>query len=200
MMTTAKSRLRDADKPCVKRYFPQVRHPRLILGAIVLAATACSLALTAWNRGRQATERLLIAIEAADVAAVRDAIAAGADVNDSREVIDPPVLGRRFRETWKGVTPLYRAAACGEPAIVRLLIDAGAATEAVIEPPRWTSLHRACLFGDEPTVIALLDGGASIDVQDGLGRTPLDLAMKRRMFSRPMLERLGMAPLHTVER
>lgn len=199
-MTPDKSSLRTADLPGVKRFLPQVRHPRLILASVVLVATWCSLALTAWTQGRKATERLIAAIDLADETAVLSAIEDGADVNDTREVIDPPVLGRRFRESWRGVTPLYRAATCGNPRIVRLLIDAGAETEAVIEPPRWTALHSACLFGDEPTVIALLDGGASIDVQDGLGRTPLDLAMKRRMFSRPTLERLGMAPLHTVER
>lgn len=100
------------------------------------------------------------------------------------------------REDWYGQTALMWAAAEGHEDVVRLLIEAGAAVDmvsretAVVETyagwgqseyedvprGRLTALHMAARAGHYPTVQALIDAGASLNIRDAAGKTPLDYA------------------------
>lgn len=108
---------------------------------------------------------LLQAADAGTVAAVRAALAAGADV-EARDAI--------------GATPLLVAAAANpDTAVLAALLDAGADVTAV-DMNGWTALHRAALLQDDPRRLALLlAAGAPADAIDTTGRTPLMLAAER---------------------
>ncbi|KAF4954612.1 hypothetical protein FSARC_12052 [Fusarium sarcochroum] len=73
-----------------------------------------------------------------------------------------------------GRTPLSWAAERGHEAIINLLLDWGASTEAPGMKRRQTPLFYAIWSGREAIVRLLLDRGANIEAQDKtLGRTPL---------------------------
>lgn len=108
---------------------------------------------------------LLDAVKAEDLAGVRMAIAAGADVNER----DPSTL-----------TPLHMAAARGSMEIAALLIAAGAEVAAISGQgmSKAQPLHLAAQFDHPAMVSVLLDHSAEIDAQTERGETALILAAK----------------------
>ncbi|HBP54249.1 MAG TPA: ankryin, partial [Synechococcus sp. UBA8638] len=82
---------------------------------------------------------------------------------------DPNVRGE------DGDTPLHLAAKFSDtPAVVKALLDAGAAPNARDEDG-FTPLHRAAVFSDTPAVVqVLLDAGADPGARDKGGKTPWD--------------------------
>jgi ankyrin repeat protein len=100
------------------------------------------------------------AVNAGDVARVRQLIAEGTDVN----AFD--LMG----------TPLHRAAATGQVFVALLLLDAGAELEAEGEPINVHPLHLAAM-GNHPRMAELLiDRDADIEARDRQDRTPLIVA------------------------
>src|SRR5262245_43276777 len=83
-----------------------------------------------------------------------------------------------------GHTPLYRVAnECASeagPALVRLLVGAGADVNACAGVTRATPLHMAARRGFVEIALALLDCGAAIEARDRKGNTPLQRAMNCR--------------------
>ena len=104
---------------------------------------------------------------------VADCIAAGAD---TQAIVD------RFR----GMEPLHNAAASARnPAVIPLLLEAGADLHAKDERYGYTALHQAARSGTAAVVRALLQAGADVDawatgfsVDWGWGWTPLHLAAR----------------------
>ncbi|MDX1512476.1 MAG: ankyrin repeat domain-containing protein [Gammaproteobacteria bacterium] len=93
-------------------------------------------------------------------------------------------------------TALIAAAHLGHADIVRALIRAGAPVDHV-NNLRWTAVIESIVLGDggprhQDTLKALIDAGADVNIPDGEGRTPLELA-KRYGFSdmARMLEAAG---------
>jgi ankyrin repeat protein len=74
------------------------------------------------------------------------------------------------------VRPLHSAAASGDRAVVRLLVDAGADLDAKQEGG-FTPLHAVAQNGDDEGVELLLEAGALPDPRTDDGRTPEDLAL-----------------------
>lgn len=77
-----------------------------------------------------------------------------------------------------GSTPLSVVITWGDPKAVRLLIDAGADVNAVIELGR-TLLHDAVGFGNSEIVQLLLEHGARSDERDAIGDRPIDIATRK---------------------
>ena len=100
------------------------------------------------------------AVNAGDVARVRQLIAEGADVN---------------AHDLSG-TPLHRAAATGQVFVASLLLDAGADIEAEGEPVRVHPLHVAAVVNQAEMAGLLVGRGADIEARDAQDRTPLLVA------------------------
>lgn len=117
--------------------------------AVIAASLGPGMGLgTAW--GQPAPESLHWLVERSDVAAVRQALAGGADANEPSRL---------------GVTPLYLASSNGDAELIRLLLDAGAdpnARDTVGE----TMLMAAVGSGEPDAVEALLDAGADVNARD----------------------------------
>jgi len=96
-----------------------------------------------------------------DVAAVRERIQAGADLNQ--------------REPMAGSTPLIAAATFGRAAVVDALIEAGADLDAQNNDGS-TALMTAALLGRTEVVRALLAAGADRSLRNNAGATALDIA------------------------
>ena len=83
-----------------------------------------------------------------------------------------------------GHTPLYAAASeCGGetgPAVVRLLIEAGAEVDACAGVTGATPLHMAARRGHVAIARTLLEAGAAVNVRDRKGDTPLRRARNCR--------------------
>ena len=96
-----------------------------------------------------------------DIEAVKQHLAAGADVNVKDE---------------SGRTALLQAALFGRKEITELLIAAGADVNAKDD---WgmTPLHEATREGHKEITDLLLTNGADVNAKDGSGRTPLDWAI-----------------------
>jgi ankyrin repeat protein len=102
------------------------------------------------------TLALFVAIEANHPAAVRQAIAAGADPN----AIEPTVVidGKEYPQDWPA---LHKAVL--EPkrdAVVRVLLEAGAKPN--LPSGNYTPLELAAEYADPATLEALVDGGATV--------------------------------------
>jgi ankyrin repeat protein len=128
----------------------------------------------------------MIAARTGRTAAARVLLARGANVN--------------AKEAWRGQTALMWAAAQRQPAMVKLLIDHGAALDArsavndwerqvTGEPRRMyrpfgglTPLLMAARAGCRECVTALVAGGATIDLPDPKNVTPLYLAIDNLHF------------------
>lgn len=123
--------------------------------------------------GERASE-LLAAVMASDPAAVREALAAGADPNSRDE---------------RGVPPLVYAATKGQPEIARALVEAGAEVNTVPEHDA-TPLVAAVMGGSVEVVELLLQAGARADQPDHIGQVPLYVASNRRQpeITRLLLE------------
>ena len=88
--------------------------------------------------------------------------------------IDRNILVVDVRDGY-GQTPLSRAAEGGHEAVVRLLLEKGAAIESK-DDYRRTPLSRAAEGGHEAVVRRLLEKGAAIESKDDYRRTPLSRA------------------------
>ncbi|MDE0527533.1 MAG: ankyrin repeat domain-containing protein [Truepera sp.] len=96
--------------------------------------------------------------------AVTDCLATGADVH-VRDV--------------DGYTPLHWAVIRVEaPAVIRVLIEAGAELEARTKGNGETPLHKAVKWGEPDIIRVLLKAGANLEAQSSLGNTPLHLAAR----------------------
>ena len=86
--------------------------------------------------------------------------------------MDPDLLQARDTD---GSTALHCAAWKGHPAVVDLLLRAGADVNAHNANDHWgtTPLHAAAHANQAAIAQLLLDHGADINAQDGSGRTPL---------------------------
>ena len=111
------------------------------------------------------SESLLQAVEAGDLARVRNALAAGADCNARNA---------------GGATALMLAAHAGCADVVRVLIDAGADVNAADEPgwgPLMKAVYNPDLDRGFPDVVAMLvQAGAAIEARITYGIRPLMLA------------------------
>ena len=95
-----------------------------------------------------------------NIEAVKQHIAAGADVNAKDE---------------NGVTPLHWTET---EEIAELLIAKGADVNAKDDWSGSTPLHRAATFGYKEIAELLIAKGADVNARTGSGETPLDLAIK----------------------
>jgi ankyrin repeat protein len=80
------------------------------------------------------------------------------------------------RRDAQGWTALARALALGQPALIRLLLDAGADPRTTTPGEGQTGLHTAALAGDPRQAAWFLAAKVPLDLRDGHGRTPLFLA------------------------
>ena len=109
----------------------------------------------------EADRTLLDAVEKGNIEAVKQHIAAGANVN------------AKTRNAW---TPLHGAAEGGHGEIVELLIAAGADLEAK-NKLGWTPLHHAALRGHKEVAEVLIAKGVDVNAkEDNFAETPLDFA------------------------
>ena len=97
-----------------------------------------------------------------DIAAVRELLVAGADVNAAQG---------------DGMTALHWAAERGDPDLARMLLYAGAGVEPVTRIGSYTPLHVAARSGSAAVAVLLLDAGADpAAAAPGTGTTPIHLA------------------------
>ena len=104
-----------------------------------------------------------------NIEAIKQHIAAGADVNEKDE---------------KGATPLHGAAFTGRMEVVELLIANGADVNAKAEDGS-TPLHHAALWGHKKIAELLIDKGANVNAKEKEGITPLDVAEKVEDYHSP---------------
>ena len=139
------------------------------------------------------TTPLIRAAKAADLAAMRVLVAAGADAkiatgNDTTVDVSAATPGRRGGG---GITPIMAAAGLGSKEedttgrlkteaeaieAIRICLDAGADVNAIDSNGR-TALHGAAQKGYDQVVKFLAERGGKLDVKDRRGFTPLDAAM-----------------------
>lgn len=111
-----------------------------------------------------------------------------------RQGTDPNVLDRA------GHTPLYRVAnectSGAGPEVVRMLVRAGADVNACGGVTRASALHMAARRGFVEIARALLECGATLEVRDSKGHTPLQRAIncRRDAVSRLLVERAATPP------
>ena len=110
--------------------------------------------------GESPNELLHQAVIDGNIEAVKQHIAAGADVNAKAE---------------NGVTPLHWTET---EEIAELLIAQGADVNAKDDWSGSTPLHRAATFGYKEIAELLIGKGADVNARTGSGETPLDLAIK----------------------
>ena len=97
-----------------------------------------------------------------DLAAVRDLLAGGADVNAAQG---------------DGMTALHWAAERGDPDVAQMLLHAGAAVDPVTRIGSYAPLHLAARNGGTSVAVLLLDAGSDpAAAAPGTGATPLHLA------------------------
>ncbi len=111
-------------------------------------------------------------------AAAGDAGRAGKSLDEGANVNASGALKR---------TPLFTAAFCDRPEVVKLLLDRGA-TQNTIDANGMAPLHAAMIMGGVETAKVLLASGADVNVRDAAGRTPLHLAAAINQI--PLLELL----------
>jgi uncharacterized protein len=74
--------------------------------------------------------------------------------------------------------PLHAAAAGRSLAVVKLLLEFGAASDAQ-QHGGWTALHAAAQNGDVPMAALLIENGADVNVRAENSQRPLDLALTK---------------------
>jgi ankyrin repeat protein len=110
-------------------------------------------------------------------------IAAVADDEETLRVLLAAGASARLTTSRYDGTALIAAAHLGHDGVVRLLIKAGAPLDHV-NNLQWTAVIEAIVLGDggarhQATLKALLDAGASTQLSDRTGATPLQLARAR---------------------
>jgi ankyrin repeat protein len=101
-----------------------------------------------------------------------DAIASG-DIGAVQKFIDEKM---NVNITRSGVTPLMLASSKGHPAVVRLILQAGANINEQSEDG-WTALHKAANDQEETAVVDLLmESGINIEAKNRAGKTALQVA------------------------
>jgi ankyrin repeat protein len=113
------------------------------------------------------TKRLFKAIEHRDIASVRAAIQAGADVNAITAF-----------DSSSQTTLLHCAAGMGDSDIIGLLIENGADINAK-GPEQTTPLHWAAAANEADAVLLLIEKGADVSPVDTWEETPAQYAAKR---------------------
>lgn len=127
--------------------------------------------------------------DAVTIAAVAD------DEETLRLLLSLGASARQVTSRYDG-TALIAAAHLGHAGVVRQLIAAGASLDHV-NNLHWTALIESIVLGDggprhQDTLRALVDAGASLQLADRSGRTPLQLARSRGFSGMiQMLERSG---------
>ncbi len=129
--------------------------------AVEAGRTECIELLTLIQRPDAATERLLAAVRAGDLAACSDALTAGAS----------PV----HREASSGWTALHLAALLGHEDIAGLLLEKGATTQ-TRSAEGASAMHAGALGGRVAMLELLLERGADLAARDEKGSTPLHFA------------------------
>ncbi|CAB1098483.1 unnamed protein product [Ectocarpus sp. CCAP 1310/34] len=105
--------------------------------------------------------RLLMEVEKGNLSGVKKLLAGGANVDGSRELEYPPIMG---------------AARNGNAAMLKLLISKGADLETEARFPAGSRAIHAAISGENPTALSvLLEAGADFNSRDGAGETPLML-------------------------
>lgn len=121
------------------------------------------------------SDSLHLAILKRDMAATRQYIEAGSDLN---------------RRDQYGSTPLIIAATFGNAEAARALIDAGASLE-LTNNEGSTPLHIAAFLCRTDIVEALLDNGADKNARNNAGRTPADSVSAPFENVKPIYDKLG---------
>jgi len=109
-----------------------------------------------------AEDSIQVAASVGNIQAVKQHLAAGADVNAKDD---------KF-----GITPLHFAVIFGHKEIVELLIVNGADMNAKDSDVGWTPLHYAAFNGHKEIAELLIAKGADVNAKDKHGETPLDYA------------------------
>ena len=136
------------------------RYLLLVISVLTLVGQGLAQGCQGWNTSEF--------FESATLAEVRGCLAAGVDVN---------------AQSVTGTTPLHYAAFyTDDPAILRVLLDAGADVNP--QGNAGTPLHAAVAYNTNLAIVpaitrVLLDAGADVNAQDLLGFTPLHLATFR---------------------
>lgn len=141
--------------------------PMVVAAAVAQAAPAQTKGYTALHR----------AAEEGDVAAVKELLARGADVNckDEEGVIE---MGLGDLKIKVGFTPLLYASAGGHAAVARVLLDHDADADAA-DSEGYTPLIVASVLGFGAVVEMLLGAGADVAYANELGETALHFAASR---------------------
>ena len=113
---------------------------------------------------------ILDAIDEGNIEAVKQHLAAGADVNAKN---DREWQSFGYQASGPDATPLHPAALYGHKEVVELLITAGADVNAK-EKYEKTPLHHAAKAGYYEIVELLIAAGADVNVKNIAGKTPLD--------------------------
>ena len=148
----------------MKRYTASIwgnKYNQLINNGCCLVSIVAAVVLVGWG-GESSYELFYHSITNANIEAVEQHIAAGADVNAKH---------------MNGTTPLYVAALGGHKEIAELLIAKGVDVNAKNEKS-WTPLHIAARSGHEEIAELLIEKGADLNAKDNDDGTPLDWAMQ----------------------
>ncbi|RSL93591.1 hypothetical protein CEP52_013157 [Fusarium oligoseptatum] len=86
-------------------------------------------------------------------------------------------------EDGSGELPLQLACDSGDEQLVKMLLENGADPNKTVGGAHWTPLNNAIYDGHENVVDALLEGGASLRIQDSDGWTPLMTAIRARQHN-----------------
>jgi ankyrin repeat protein len=119
------------------------------------------------SRGYKGVSPLHSAVFYEDLEMVQVLLDYGVDVNAQDDSGDTP-LGFASRYAQQG--------RFNDPRVVRLLLDHDADTNGTLEGGELTPLYQASKLGRTEIVRVLVEYGASIEVKDKEGRTPLDVA------------------------
>lgn len=142
---------------------------------------------------------LMKAVQANDIARVKELIAQGVDVSALDENQDAPLIIAAYKghteivkllleagadvtavDPGMKATALHAAAYAGRTAAARLLIKHGIDIDKQGPFNGYTALHDAIWQNNVETAEVLIDAGANLNIKSNAGETPLDLAKSHR--------------------